>query len=150
MKKLVLVTLSLIVGLVGGLSAVGNTASASSLQRGLPRALRNSKWQSKSRYIKGLHEYRSATLVFHKMSIVHYGPQKGEPVDIYGLSYKYAGHHIYELHGHLEKQAVALGLHWAGEVKIYSSHKINYADCNITEDGQIFTNNLANTVYNRK
>ena len=150
MKKSVLVTLSLSLGLVGGLVVTSNTASASSLRKGLPRVLRNSKWQSKPRYIKRLHEYRPATLVFHKTSVVHYGPQKGGTVDAYGLSYKYIGHHIYELHGHLDKQAVALGIQWAGEVKIDNSHKIYYEDGTITEDGHIFTNNLADTVYNRK
>lgn len=150
MKKSILVTLSLSLGLFGGLSAVGNTANASSLQKGLPRVLRNTKWQSKPWYVKGLNEYRPATLVFHKTWAVHYGPQKGEGVDIHGLSYKYAGHHIYELHGHFDKQGVALGIHWVGEVKTYSSHKINYREGAITNDGTIYTNKFVNTVYNRK
>lgn len=151
MNKSILVTLSLSLGLVGGLSAVGNTANASTL-RGLPHVLRNSKWQSKKHYMKYRNDYEANSIHFHKTSVEEFEPGMVDPFEAYTIRYRYVGNHTYKLYGHQYGQGAINGVSspWRSKIKVYNSHKIYYKDYTQTAQERAYSNKYVNVDYSRK
>lgn len=128
MKKSIVVTATLSLGLLSGLASVGSTVNASSTHKGLPRTIRDSKWKSKRVYIKYRDRYETSNVHFHKSSLTGEWAGAADPFDASKLKYKYAGKHIYKLYGRAYGNAPTGGLAWHGKVKVYSSHKIRFTN----------------------
>lgn len=150
MKKSILVTLSLSLGLFGGLSSIGNAANASSTHKGLPHVLRSTKWKAKSHYIKGRDDYEASEIHFHKTSVSEEWAAGVDPFSASKLRYRYAGHHIYKIYGRQYGNEPAGGAPWSSEVKVYNKHKIYYKDFTYTASLGTYADKYINSFYYRK
>lgn len=147
MKKCILVTLSLSLGLLGGLSGIGNTANAASTHKGLPHVLRSTKWKAKSHYINTRDDYEASEIHFHKTSVSEEWSGGVDPFSASKLRYRYVGHHKYKLYGRQYGNEPAGGAPWSSEIKVYSKHKIYYKDLSYTSS---YAKKYIDSFYYRK
>lgn len=126
LKKSIVITAALSIGLLGGVTSTNSSANASKIHKGLPSSIKNSKWRSKRTYIKYRDHYERSNVHFHKSSLTGEWAGGVDPFGASKIKYKYVGHHSYKLYGRQYGNEPAGGAPWHGSVKIYNSHKIHF------------------------